>query len=466
MDEINFYLNSFYRDNKKTFMNNFINYYIGDINEYANIGNLNLNIFNIKELTEEIILNRDFNKTIEKISYDLINLTLIEPIKENINDTINKKIISIYNICTQFKNSISEVLENISTKELPEDMTFLNNLVLDYMILVENQNNYFSFKVSETPFNLLNNFIKENLEPPLFLIRNKYNTIEETLLNEIIKIVNGFPDYFSIIKNRLNLVSINDNINLINSEICKLFIEYKNIIFEDINSYINKLAYYSYIKGLNTFDGPCNDSFCLIDLSKIKKNKKRRNEENFEKKKFIGAKFQKKETDFKNSINRKIRNLQKYDHTMGPITENDIIDNLDKIKENFYNFNKTYLDKDFKYIKSNYNRFINNINSSYLIKLKRSINMVAIKFSTILTETSYKNLENIIFNQYYDIELYINNLSNIIGLSKMDLLDKISNSSFLLASIYNEIDKKIIGFYIVLNEIIQKRLKNIVTIEN
>ena len=151
---------------------------------------------------------------------------------------------------------------------------------------------------------------------------------------------------------------------------------------------------------------------------------------------------------------------------MGPITENDIIDNLDKIKENFYNFNKTYLDKDFKYIKSNYNRFINNINSSYLIKLKRSINMVAIKFSTILTETSYKNLENIIFNQYYDIELYINNLSNIIGLSKMDLLDKISNSSFLLASIYNEIDKKIIGFYIVLNEIIQKRLKNIITIEN
>ena len=461
MDEINFYLNSFYRDNKKTFINNFINYYLWDVNEYANIGNLNLNIYNIKELTEEIILNKDFNKTIEKISNNLINHTLIERIKENINDSITEKIINIYNICAVFKNNISYVLENISTKELPEDMTFLNELVLSYMILIENQNNYFSFKISETPFNLLNNFIKENIEPPLLLIRNKYNTIEETLLNEIIKIVNGFPDYFSIIKNKLNLDLINDGINLINKEICKIFIEYKNIISEDINSYINKLAYYSYIKGLNTFDGPCNDSFCLIDLSKIKQNKKRRNEEYYGNKKFSGAKFKKKRTDFKNSINRRIRNLQEYNHTMGPITENDIIDNLDIIKENFCNFNKTYLDKDFKYIKSNYNRFINNINSSYLIKLKRSINMISIKFSTILTENSYKNLEDIIFNQYYDIELYIKNLSNIIQLSKMDLLDKISNSSFFLASVYNKIDKKIIGFYTVLNEIIQKRLKNI-----
>ena len=48
----------------------------------------------------------------------------------------------------------------------------------------------------------------------------------------------------------------------------------------------------------------------------------------------------------------------------------------------------------------------------------------------------------------------------------MDLLDKISNSSFLLASVYNKIDKKIIGFYTVLNEIIQKRLKNINKEEN
>ena len=87
--------------------------------------------------------------------------------------------------------------------------------------------------------------------------------------------------------------------------------------------------------------------------------------------------------------------------------------------------------------------------------------MISIKFTTILTESSYKNLEDIIFSQYYDIELYIKNLSNIIQLSKTDLLDKISNSSFFLASVYNKIDKKIIGFYTVLNEIIQKRLKNI-----
>ena len=86
-----------------------------------------------------------------------------------------------------------------------------------------------------------------------------------------------------MITNMLNLDLINNNINLINNEIHKLFIEYKNILNEDIQSYINKVSYYSYIKGLNTFDRPCNDSFCLINLNKIKQNKKWRNDENYEK---------------------------------------------------------------------------------------------------------------------------------------------------------------------------------------
>ena len=59
---------------------------------------------------------------------------------------------NIYNICAIFKNNISDVLENINTKELPEDMTFLNELVLSYMILIENQNNYFTLKISDKPF--------------------------------------------------------------------------------------------------------------------------------------------------------------------------------------------------------------------------------------------------------------------------------------------------------------------------
>ena len=77
-----------------------------------------------------------------------------------------------------------------------------------------------------------------------------------------------------MITNMLNLDLINNNINLINNEIHKIFIEYKNILNEDIQSYINKVSYYSYIKGLNTFHRPCNDSFCLINLNKIKQNKK------------------------------------------------------------------------------------------------------------------------------------------------------------------------------------------------
>jgi len=459
IDEINYYLNSFYRDNKKTFINSFINYYLGDINKYANIGNFNFNIFNIKELTEEIILNREFNKTIEKISNNLIYHAIIEPIKENINDALNNKIINIYNICDEFKNNISEILENIDTEELQEDMFELNRLILNYMVLVDNQYNYFTFKITDEPFNILNKFIKENLESPLLLIKNKYNTIEEALLNKILKIVNEFPDFFSIIKSKLNLESINDEINLISKKIDNIFIEYKDILFDDINSYINKLVHYTYIKGLNTYNEPCNDSFCLIDFNIINETKVRRNEENYGNKKYNT--FRKNKTHYKNSNNRKIRNLEKYDETKGPITEDDIIDNLDILKETLFNFNKTYLNKDYKYIKTNFNRFTNNINNSYLIKLKRSLNMVAIKFSTILTESSYKNLEDIIFNQYYDIEFYLNNISNIIELSKNEILDKLSNSSVLLVSIYNIINIKTIGFYSILIELIQKKLKNV-----
>ena len=322
------------------------------------------------------------------------------------------------------------------------------------MEIVENQNNYFLFKITDKSFKLLDNFIQDNLSPPLLLIRNKFNIIEEALINEIIKIIDGFPDYFSLIKNKLNLESINKKVNLINNEFDKIFNEYKDILFEDINSYINKLVHYSYIKGLHTLDKPCNDSLCLIDFNKIQHNERRRNDGNYDNNTF--SKFKKKKTDFKNTINLKIKNSEKYDQTMGPITESDIIDNLEKIKDTLYNFNKTYLNKDYKYVKANFNRFIDNINNSYLIKLKRSLNMVALKFSTILTENSYKNLEDIIFNQYYDIELYINNISNSIEISKMEFLDKLINSSALLESIYDKIDKIVIGFYTILNELIQK----------
>ena len=120
---------------------------------------------------DEFIFDKNFNKTIEQISQDLINNNIIDSIKKSINNSVNSKILNIYNIVDALKKNISDILDNINTKEFPQDMAFVNQLISNYLILVENQNNYFILKISNKPFNYLNNFISENLEPPLLIIK-------------------------------------------------------------------------------------------------------------------------------------------------------------------------------------------------------------------------------------------------------------------------------------------------------
>ena len=244
-----------------------------------------------------------------------------------------------------------------------------------------------------------------------------------------------------------------------NGLIDELLFEYKNIIDEDIKSYINKLIHYTYINGLYYFKNPCIESYCLFKFNKDNTTKLRNNEEKNQYRYFSHIK--KNESEIKKLINRKIRHLKEYDHTMGAISENDIINSLYILKESLCNFNKSYLSIEYKNIKNSFKRFMKNINDTYLIKLKRSINMVALKFSTILTEKSYKELENRIFEQYYNIELYINNTSNIIELSKIQFTDKLDNSSLLIDSINNITSKNVLKYYNLFNKLIQKKLKNI-----
>ena len=59
------------------------------------------------------------------------------------------------------------------------------NLTQDFFIVVKNQNNRFNFKVNEEPFYIINNFIENELRPPLLLLKNKYDLIEDKILNLI-----------------------------------------------------------------------------------------------------------------------------------------------------------------------------------------------------------------------------------------------------------------------------------------
>ena len=202
-DDIHFYLNIFYRENKKMFINNFLNYYYSNSNLY------NISIFKINYFLDEIILDRKFNNTLDEISLELINNTIIRKLKITIEESFEFKLNELYNILESYNNNIIKDLRNINTEGLSGDMNNLYELIINYTEVVNNQNNRYSFKVSHKPFNLLYTFIDDDIKPPLILIKSSYNSIEERLLNELNEIIKTFPDNYLLIKDKLKLELIN-----------------------------------------------------------------------------------------------------------------------------------------------------------------------------------------------------------------------------------------------------------------
>ena len=105
-------------------------------------------------------------------------------------------------------------LDNIKIRPLSIDMFIINELIINYTELLNKQNNHYILKISDKALIQIYNFISYNLEPPLILIKDKYNEIEQILLEKILNIVQDFPDFFSTIKEELQLEYIYKNITL------------------------------------------------------------------------------------------------------------------------------------------------------------------------------------------------------------------------------------------------------------
>jgi len=453
-DDIYFYLNIFYRENKNLFRNSFINYYNNNLNKYE------ITIFKLSEFLDEIIFDRKFNKTLDSFSQEIIQNIIIKSIKDKIKEFIEVKLDNLYNMLELLTINIKNILDHKKTKILPGDMQIINELIIEYSKLVNNQNNHYLLKISEKPFNILYDFIHNNLEPPLTLIKEQYNSIEERLLNELLNIITKFPDNLQIVKDRLDLEFILNYISTSNEYIKDILIEYKDILNEDFLSYINKLIHFTYINGLYTYDYPCNYSFCLIDIksknSLNKVNEKRRLENNNTQYIFNFPKINKREIN--NLRNKKIRKLNGYDHTMGAISKDDVLSFLLDIESTLYKFNKSYLGKEFKNINMTSSNYFNKVNNTYLNKLKRNIEMVALKFSTILTKDNYKILENNIYSQYNKILSYINSISDSIENKKNYFVNYLNYSSTFLGIIYNLSYNSVYGNYQLLcNQIDNKQ---------
>ena len=76
-------------------------------------------------------------------------------------------------------------------------------------------------------------------------------------------------------------------------------------------------------------------------------------------------------------------------------------------------FNRSYLNSEFKNINKFSKSYFDKVNNTFLFRLKRSIDMVGIRFSTIFTEDSMHIFESKLYEQYNDITIYINSNSEI-----------------------------------------------------
>ena len=285
-----FYIDIFFKNIKHIFRDNYIKYY-----KYEKKNAYNIEIYQLKEIIDELIYDGKFNKTLNEYSDEIISNHIIDKLNNTINDLLYNKLYQFFSIINDFKRQINILLSNITIIEEEEN---INNIINSYKIILFNQNNQFLFKVSDIPFELLDDFITNILSPPISEIKAQYYSIEEKILEKVLKIVNSFPDFNKIIKENLAIYDIFESISLLSEKIPDLLLKYQDDLNDDYDTYINKLIHYTYINGLDSYDEPCNYSFCSINISEFKnrsnisENKNMRNlRETNEKKEFIFMKF-------------------------------------------------------------------------------------------------------------------------------------------------------------------------------
>ena len=462
-NDIYFYIDLYFRENKNNFKNNFINYY-SNKNEYK------IEIHKLGNFYDDIIYDKMFNKTLDNITSDLMKKIQNE-MKESIKKLINNKLMILYDIIDNIQVKTSKKLDNITIIEISDDMSNINNLIINYSILVDNQNNRYTFNVGREPFNYLKNFIKNNLEPPLLSIKSFYNSIEERLLEEIIKIVENFPDFYTIIKYNLHMESRIANSSYFFNEINSTLFEYKDILNEEISGYFNNLTKYTYINGLNTYEYQCNDSFCY-SYKKNETNGSLMNDNDYniddDDDDDLNIMFTEYNSlsmkELKSQINKNI-NLEnknnEYNSKMGSLSKKDIFYYLQVFQKTLFDLNQTYLQKEYKNLNKTISKYIDKINITYLSKLKRSFEMTLLKFATILTEDSFKKMENNVYKQYYQIESYITSSSEITDLIMDRYLNFLNDTSILFEVMNSLTFMKVLGYYDIVHNSIQNQFQEI-----
>ena len=155
---------------------------------------------------------------------------------------------------------------------------------------------------------------------------------------------------------------------------------------------------------------------------------------------------------------KKLRSLNEYNSKMGSITEEDIKEYISKIKDTLYNFNNTYIGKEYANMKQNLNLFLMKSCNLSLLKLKNNFELASSKFITILSREIYNKLEIKLFSQYNEIEYYIKNNSKNIEIAFEKYLNLLNYSSNLIELSYSIVYTRVNTYFQIFSDLIQGKL--------
>ena len=443
----------FYQDIKNSFRNNFLNYYNKEENEY------DIKIFNLNKYFKEIILSDSFNNSLNSLSDKIINKVINEGIKQTINNIINTKIKSLKELIGDINKDILKILNNKSENSINENMTVINNLVVEYNKIIKSQNKKYIFEPNENLTNLSDDFFTNILGPPLNIIKEKYNSIESDLLNELIRLINEFPDFYTIIKNNINITDKFVILSDIFNEIRNNLIEYGDELNEDFDSLFNKIIHYAYINGLEIYDKSCENSFCAVhsDSNETIENRNLNEKQEIQFNNY--SNLNKTELFLNRNKNIRFNRKLEYNHNMGSLSANEVILYLFEIQKILYNFNGTYLGEKFMQMNKTMHSYVSIIGDILLSKLKNSIDKTSSKFLTILTKNSYKVLEQNIYRQYYEIEEFIHERSNFTLININYFIEQLNNTSIWVKLNFDLIYNRVLNYHKILYDSIQEKYR-------
>ena len=447
LDEDLFY---FYKENKNIFSDYYLNYLIDSRNNEN--GHL-MEIFKFNQYLNDLIDDKEFNKSLQNISERLLKEEIMIKLKKETIKIIYQNINNFNDILFSLFIGMNETLEQIITLNYDDELLPIVTENKNFIKIVNNQNNRFNFEVSDSPFITFDNFTSLYLIPPLNKIKEQYNQIEDELLKMTLNIIDNFDNKYEFIKSKLDKENKIKNIEKYFNKTNNLLDNNLNLLFKDVYAIKDKLFEYTYKNGLNGKDHK-KRNLNLIYTKKVKSNYNTH---------IINNNRLKNKSHNKIYINHSNKNKERIlnsNSESGSYNLYHIQKEFKNINKSIYSFNKDILSSDFKKINNNLNIFILKVQNC-LIQLERTIDLSAFKISGILTKESiikfkeklyyqYNLIYSFVYDYIEDITYHIINYINLLNFKTNATLisQKLNETIFY---IYDELSFSINNKFDVLN---------------